>query len=356
MKKVVVMSYPDRPRVHGDNEFEVHRFDIRPYIETEKTYYIFDIDVLYRSGAPRYHRMLERFVREHGDADIVIVNGLNAFHPEWLHDAMPRAIKIWGCVDDPVASYQRTAACVWAYDGAFYVSPSYARGRSMAEALQLWGSPHTHWFPLAGNFWNPIGAPMRATAAHRDRVLASLARRPDGLVYVGNLYGPKFDRLAELKRRLGSRLSVYGRWPLKGYAGFLGPLRGRRFMPHRVRRISAEERDRVYLSHRIGLNMHFSDLRETGNMRMYEAPCFGLMQLCDKAADDRHLQIFAAGEAVYYDSVEEAVALGEYYLANDDARIRIARAGFERFCRDYDNERCFLDLLRWAQMVPLRSR
>src|SRR2546429_166008 len=95
---------------------------------------------------------------------------------------------------------------------------------------------------------------------------------------------------------------------------------------------------------------------ETGNVRMYEVPAHGAMQLCDKAARDAHEQIFAPGtEAVYYDSLEDAIEKAEYYLSHDNERLAIARAGCKRFWDDYEWETNMLNFLNWAGSIPRRN-
>ena len=84
-------------------------------------------------------------------------------------------------------------------------------------------------------------------------------------------------------------------------------------------------------------------------MRMYEAPAHGMMLLCDKAGLNAHAQIFEPDkEAVFYDSIEDAIEKIEYYLEHDEERIKIAQAGFARVHRDYDGELNLKNLLDWA--------
>jgi spore maturation protein CgeB len=99
--------------------------------------------------------------------------------------------------------------------------------------------------------------------------------------------------------------------------------------------------------------MHVSDERyETGNARMYELPAHGVMMVCDKAGGNAHERVFAPGEeAVYYDSLDEAIELVEYYLAHEDERARIARNGFERFWKDYSWNANLLKTLDWASTL-----
>jgi spore maturation protein CgeB len=86
---------------------------------------------------------------------------------------------------------------------------------------------------------------------------------------------------------------------------------------------------------------------------MYEVPAHGMMLLCDKAGMDAHENIFEPDkEAVFYDSIEEAIDKIHYYLKHDEQRERIARAGFARVHRDYDGESNLKRLLDWAIAVP----
>ena len=76
-----------------------------------------------------------------------------------------------------------------------------------------------------------------------------------------------------------------------------------------------------------------------------DRPTLGLIQrfsdstllICNKGAATAHGRIFTPiVEAVYYDNIEKAIALTEYYLASDDKRLKIARAGYHQRCwRDH---------------------
>lgn len=84
-------------------------------------------------------------------------------------------------------------------------------------------------------------------------------------------------------------------------------------------------------------------------MRMYETTAHGMLLVCDKAGRDAHTQIFTPDiEAVFYDSLDDAIEKIEYYLANDTERIGIAKAGFDRATSQYDWEFNLKRLLDWA--------
>lgn len=367
MKHIVLMG-PDKPDYVFGDRYLISTFNPLKYLESFDVRYTSNTDLIWRNSkySPRtldffgwnkqkiskrsqvYQQMLSDFFEKYSTVDIIVANWFNPFHPEWLIKAFPHTVKIYGCIDDPLVIYERRVNCLWAFDAAFYISPSYDNGLSMVEALQLWSVSQTYWWPLTSNKVSP---------QHCQQINCNWNNRTSGVIYVGGLYGPKLDRLAQLKQRLGKDFSIYGRWPLAGYAGFLSPLIGRNWLPYRVPTITEEERRQLYLRHKIGINMHFSECRETGNMRMYEVPFYGLMLLCNKAADGWHESIYKPDiEAVFYDDIEDAVDKAKYYLKHDSEREKIARAGFERACKDYDADKCLKDFLNWASSVTIRKR
>lgn len=355
MKHIVMMGSEKPDRIFP-GKFKVSYFDPTKYLPISEFTYTSNLDFLWRKEKRKkirninnYYRLLDEFIEKFKDVDIIVANWFNPFHPEWLIKNFPKTVKIYGCIDDPWVIYQKRVNCLWAFDAAFYVSPSYDTGLSMPDALRLWGINRSYWFPLSAN---------QVSVEHCQEIETTWNQRTEGVIYIGQLYGSKFDRLVQFKHGLGKDFSIYGRWPLSGYAGLFGPLKGRPFFPYRVRSVTNEQRRKLYLKYKIGLNMHLSDYpRETGNMRMYEVPFHGLMLLGDKAANDLHESIFKPDvEAVFYDSIEDAIDKAKYYLKNDSQREKIARAGFARVCRDYDSERCLKDFLEWACTIPLKER
>jgi len=300
------------------------------------------VDSLYRERDPDYLRFAHDFVDAYRDADLVIMASYNPLHPEILRHELPGPTKILGFVDDPYSTYTRGIPYVWAFDGAFYISPGYSPLHVFADALREWGCEHAHWFPL-------VTAPLPQFAP-TERFFGD---RDVDVVYIGGSYGNKMTRLAELKRRLGKRLRVHGRWAYRGHAGWLRGLAGKPVYPHRVSSLSDGQRQALYLRTKIGLNMHLSNLpSETGNVRMYEVPAHGALLLSDKGALNAHAQIFVPGrEAVFYDDLADALDKIEYYVAHPLERVSIARAGFERVRRDYGFEAVLQGLLDWASSL-----
>jgi hypothetical protein len=280
--------------------------------------------------------------------ELTLRNGVDAIFshqpllpPRFVSERLGGVKRFLGCFDDPFKTFSMTVPSLWAFDGAYYCSPSFDANTTFAEMLERFGMRNHHWFPLSTT------AP---TAKLVQRVRASWTNRQGRVLYVGKCYGPKVDRLAALKKA-GVPLRVFGRdWPLGGWAGYVAPLRGRAYFPMRVAPIEPATLVEEYLAARIGFNLHLGERAETGNARMYETAMHGAMLLCDRAGLDLHAQIYEPDvEAVFYSSTEEAVELARRYLRDQDAAARIAQRGFERAIRDYAPDRCLADLLAWGE-------
>jgi hypothetical protein len=363
MKKVCLFNFPELADFHG---YRLESFDPLAYFQKSSHWTFSDlirtgqvgyrqrralttgaagVDRLYRERNPSYMRMIGDFVDRFRDFDLIVMSTYNFVHPEVLARDLKKPVKVLGFIDDPYSTYLRGVPFLWAFDGAFFISPGYLDDQRFAEAIQRWGGKPATWWPL-------VPFPYSRTEKEDE---AFFRVRDVDVIYVGNPSASKIERLARLKDHFGRRMRVYGRWPFKGYWGWVRGLLGKPIYPHRVESLAAEERTALYWRSKIGFNMHVSDEPcETGNVRMYEVPAHGMLMICDKGAADSHAGIFEPGtEAVYYDGLGEAIELIEHYLDHSDERIRIARAGYERYWRDYEwgtNMKRFLD---WA--VSLRS-
>jgi hypothetical protein len=362
MKKVCIFNFPRMDNFHG---YSIDSLDPAPYFRDNPQSLYFrlseakSIDQMYRDRDPSYMRFLQDFTAKFKDADLVILFMYNPVHPEVLYKELMKPIKILGLVDDPHSTYTRGINYLWAVEGAFYISPSYGDQTLFKDALKRWGCEHSYWWPLVppsaktdqrDDFWPLV--PPRAQALLRGNEF--FGKRDLDLIYVGGCYSAKMNRLAQFKKRYGSRLRIHGKWPYAGYVGALRWLKGKPALWTRVTPITERDRTSLYYRTKIGLNMHLSDRPwDTGNARMYEVPAHGMMLLCDKAGMNAHEQIFEPGkEAVFYDSTEDAIEKIEYYLKHAEERERIARAGFARVHRDYDGETNMKKFLDWALALP----
>lgn len=361
MKRVCLFDFPPTENFHG---YHIETFSPLSYFPKGSRWSISDfivgglngwdkrralavgasgVDRLYRERDPDYMRMVSDFIDRFRDFDVIVFLNYTFIHPEILARELQKPIKVLGFGDDPLSTYVRGIPYLWAFDAAFFISPSYIDNLPFETAMKRWCDKPTTWWPLVMSSFN-----------RPEQVDDAFFRERDiDLVYVGNPYGPKIDRLIHLKRHFGSRMRIHGRWSLNGYVGFVRGLLGKPIFPYRVTSLTQAERTTLYWRAKIGFNMHFSDSpSECGNMRTYETPSHGMMMICDKASADAHARIFKPNqEAVYYDTIDQAIELIEYYLGNHDERIRIAKSGFERYWQDYEAETNLLKLLDWAASI-----
>lgn len=365
MKRVCLFNFPPMDDFHG---YRIESFDPLAYFQKTARWSPSDlivwglngwdkrraltagaagVDRLYRERDPTYMRMAGDFIDRFRDFDLIVMSTDNFIHPELLVRELKKPVKVLGFIDDPLSTYLRGIPYLWAFDGAFFISPSYIDDLRFEQAIDRWGGKPAMWWPLVPF---PFQRPERADDAF-------FRNRDVEVVYVGNPSASKVDRLIRLKRHFGKRLRVHGRWPFKGYVGFVRGLLGKPVYPYRVASLSSDARTALYWRSKIGFNMHVSDSPyECGNMRTYETPAHGMMMVCDKGGGDGHAHIFEPGrEAVYYDTVEEAIELIEHYLRHEDERIRIAEAGFDRYWREYEWEANFLRFLDWASRLSMQK-
>lgn len=366
MKKVCLFNFPPQTNFHG---YQIETFNPLDYFPKNSHWSISDflswghvgydhrraitagaagVDRLYRERNPNYMRMISDFIDRFRDFDIIVMSTYNFIHPEVLMRDLKKPIKILGFIDDPLSTYMRGIPYLWAFDGAFFISPSYIDGQSFEDAIKCWSEVPATWWPLVPF---PCSRPENSDEAF-------FKKRDIEVTYIGNPSASKVERLAQMKRHFGGRMRVHGRWPFKGYLGFMRGLLGKPIYPHRVTSLSPEDRTQLYWRTKIGFNMHVSDHPyETGNIRMYETPAHGMLMVCDKGAADLHASIFKPNsEAVYYDTIKDAIDIIEHYLIHDDERIVIAKSGYERYWQDYEWESNMKKFLDWAiQLRPLKT-
>jgi hypothetical protein len=300
------------------------------------------MDSLYRARDSEYMAIVSAFVDTFKDYDLIVMAQANPIHPEVFSRKLTKPIKILGFIDDPYSTYLRGIPYLWAFDGAFYASQSYSQVELFSEALPKWGCKATYWWPLC-----PINLELPKEA--NDDFFNNRTR---DLVYVGLPVASKTDRLIRMRKVYGNRFSIYGRWPFGGYSGIVRGLLGRKVLWKKVESISIKTKKEIYWQTKVGFNMHMSvEPTETGNMRMYEVPAHGMLLVCDKAGRDAHELIFSSEEAVYYDSIPEAITTINYYLRNDEERVEIAKRGYQRFLKDYLYEANLNEFLTWAFKV-----
>ena len=254
------------------------------------------------------------------DAKAVIVDNCPPYHPEFLRNV--NICKVLRTSDGPLVAYDRDFAYLHAYDLILYHSPAYSRDLGMAKKLEYCGARESHFWPLA------LFDTMCDPAMHEDGVFALL--RDIDILFVGALFPNKMPLLAAVKKAFGRRCRLHGLAGWKknlyfnlkhGFPGWVAPIRFEDYVP-------------LYNRTKIGINVHNRGKYTVGAFRLFELPGNGVMQISDGG---EYLQeFFKVGEEIEsYETAEELIDKVKYYLANDEARERIARAGYNRVMRDH---------------------
>jgi spore maturation protein CgeB len=175
------------------------------------------------------------------------------------------------------------------------------------------------------------------------RVLERLgaATRHRAVTFVGGIspaHGKGTGLLEALARRVPLEVFGYGAETLEAGSELARRHRGEAW---------ALDMYRVLCESRITINRHIDVAEDyANNMRLFEATGCGALLMTDakRNLDD----LFRVGvEVVAYRDVDEAVALVEQYLEDDEARERIARAGQQRTLQEHTYAQ------RMRELVPI---
>jgi glycosyltransferase involved in cell wall biosynthesis len=280
------------------------------------------LDNLYFARHPGLMALYAAFERLAGEvgADAVIVDNCNPYHPEVLRGWS--LYKVLRAADGPLAAYDRDFAYAHAFDHVLYHSPAYSRDMGMAEKLAYCGVTRADFWPLA--VFDAACDPSRS----EDQVMAN--RRDIDVVFVGAMHVNKMPMLARVKKAFGRRCVMHGVTSLKrnlyfnakfGFPGWIRELPFERYVP-------------LYQRAKIGINVHNRGDYTVGGYRLFELPANGVMQISD--GGDHLGAFFDVGrEVVGYRDADDLIERIHYYLAHDDERRAIARAGFRRVNRDH---------------------
>lgn len=221
------------------------------------------------------------------------------FYPDWDFGAAYRAfgnnflncVPLYDCIFTPKS---------------YHVNDFYEVGAQRVEFLPYAYDPTCHF-------------PVKPSPEERARFGADV-------VFVGIWGRERADMLEALVRNSPPyRLSVWGaRWDC---VSLHSPLR-----PYlKLRTVTGQEMGKVYASSKIALS--FLTPPDLHTARTFEIPAFGAFMLAQRTQEQ--LRFFQEGvEAAYFDDVEELREKIEYYLAHEDEREAIAKAGYEKVTKE----------------------
>ena len=299
------------------------------------------LDRLYHENDPEYAKYLDHYLEIFGQCDALILSGGYDCPPvSFLTKHFSHVKKYVVFVDDPHSTASFSLPFCSIASGAIYISHRYTADYLFSDWLADLGfcPAHQHFMPLClGNTKTSI-IPVKTDASR------------SGCCYIGTYDGEKAFRLKDLKSRLGSNLSIGGKYPLWGFGSILRLLSGEFSYFGRVKYMSNVEKDRLYSESLVGFNLHLSHTPqiESGNIRTYEVPWKGLCLVTDRPTIPRELYPYVEDEeCFYYDDITEAGDYIHYLLNNPEIALKVAANGQSRAMRDYSRDRVLTRLGSW---------
>ncbi len=307
-----------------------------------------ELDRLYRSrdrGLLTFYDRIRELARSH---DIHIVNHGNVYHPEFIKSLKETGIyNVIYSGDDPESSDFCSKPYVSSFNHSFCFGVNFDNNTKIREKFLEWGAKRANWWPYGARTDMYDHTLTESDIYNKERDI--------DLVFVGTPW-LKLERLAKLKRAF-PEMKIYGQRYGKTIAGCgINAIKKGKFPKvaldayaaglGNVRELPPGELVPLYSRCKIGINIHLSF--GPSNVRMYQLPANGVMQLCD--CPEGLGEVFEVGkEVVMYHSTEEAIGLIKYYLDNDEERKKIAAAGYRRVMKDYKGITTFskaLDIMK----------
>lgn len=262
---------------------------------------------------------LEKTIKDH-NADALIVDNCFPYHPEFLKNL--HIYKFLRTTDGPISAYDRDFAYLHAYDHILYHSPAYSKDMTMEEKLKYCGAKKMTFWPLL-----VFNSKMNFNLNEQD--IYNNKREID-IIFIGRIPKNKMPLICDIKKHYRSRFKLFGLVTWKGNIR----LNLYSHYPMLVRSLKAERYKDIYSRSKIGINVHNRGKYTVGNYRLFELPANGVMQISD---GDEYLQNYyeIGKEIETYNSSNDLINKIDYYLSNDQERLKIALNGYKRTISDY---------------------
>jgi glycosyltransferase involved in cell wall biosynthesis len=248
--------------------------------------------------------------------ELIFIHKGQSIFPETLKkikDNMPALLFIFN-PDDPFnpnrgASSKFIRNSISIYDAYFIWS------KALVPKLKHAGARRAEYLPFAYDL-----------ELHYPISLADEDKKTYGsdVAFVGTWDEERERWLSELE---GHNLAIWGSdyWKTRCRNKFLSSS-----WKHRV--VIGNEMSKVCLNSKINLNILRLQNKGSHNMRTFEIPACGAFMLHERS--DEVLEFFEEGKEIEcYNSIKEFKDKIDFYLNNDNLRIKVAKAGYERCMR-----------------------
>ena len=313
-------------------EVEIVPINHRKFLDWPGDVSPLELDNFYRNGHTKLFDLYKHVEELCENADVFYVDHECVYHPDFILELSKKTYTVIYSGDDPESSYRRSKPYLYAFDHAFCYGVYHNANQKMTEKFLEWGAKRAN--------FKPHGCMQEMYNHELTENDILKGERDIDLIFVGGYANyTRNDFLLRLKKHYKDKFQIYGGWG--GFVGILSRIKNGYGLIN-IHKISNEQLFEKYKRSKIGINIHQSF--GPCNLRMYELPMNGVMQICDneKGLDE----IFKLNEEVVsYSSYDEIIDKIEYYLDNDDLRRQIAINGFRKASRNYQFHQTFLDSL-----------
>lgn len=286
-------------------------------------YYYPKLKNLWRKRDPKLLKFYQYLLDKINRADIFIHFGGAMIVPEFLERISPNILKVYHCADDPESSK------ILSKPVAIYYDVCAISNIAELGLYRSWGVQNVFFWPMGSQRFQKQYEFEIDNVNYKDRSIQ--------LGFIGGKYGtPKYGRIGKIlglyNKKNGMQKVIQSFPNIVGYGS--GWKNGY---------IESKDIPQFYSQLRIGINMHNS----TGpiNFRLFDLCAFGVCQVCDNKSFLG--KVFKLDEEIIgYSSFDEAIEKIRYLIDNPSDAQKIARAGRERFMKDYQNENIILILIK----------
>ncbi|HEY5588090.1 MAG TPA: glycosyltransferase [Candidatus Paceibacterota bacterium] len=314
----------------SNGKYQIIPFNHRKFLGWEKDVSPWQLDDYYRNGHEGLKKLYKHIKELCKDADVFYVDHECVYHPDFIKELSKNIYTVYYSGDDPETSYWRSKPYLYAFDHTFCYGVYHSQKQKMNEKFIEWGAkradlrPHGCW----DNQFDHLISEDAILNKHRDI---------DIIFIGGSATKSRNDFLLKLKKVFGPSFHIYGNWD--GLKGVLArAYHGYGFLS--INKLPQNLLLNYYQRAKIGINIHQSF--GPCNLRLYELPMNGIMQICDNKLGLAELYELDK-EVVGYDTFEEAVEKIRYYLKNDEERKKIALNGYKKTKEKYLFRTTFYD-------------
>lgn len=159
--------------------------------------------------------------------------------------------------------------------------------------------------------------------------------RKKNLLFLGTLFQERQDFFIELLS-LRTDFELYGHLPT-------GVSLDPRLRPYYKGEVWGKEMVKLFSQAKMVINLVPSHMQTGGNMRTFEIPGCGSLQLANRCPSK---WFEADKEIVLFSDYKELASKATYYLENENERLAIAKAGYQRAHKDHTYRQRFSKILK----------